>query len=713
MAHLLARRGWRVHVLYSGSGQGPKALVDVKQRLNQAGIGFTPLDECPVPQLFEVPSTPHSPRDRLGEKVRYALEELHRSHKFDLAEFAEWGGLGFRSIQAKRMGLAFSDLRFLVKLHSSSQWIREGNDHYMGRPDDLERDYSERYAFEYADIQVSPSRYMLGYAQSIGWKVRTDAQILPYPRPDPEFVPAESPKDPTLEVVFFGRLEIPKGLAIFLEAVRQLEPTIPITFLGRDTFLAGGKRASDYIAEQLPGRCFTLLTNYNREQALEYLARGDRLGVIAPLADNCPFTVLECSINGIPFIASRVGGIPEIVTTSEAQASLLFDPTTRDLLRILKSYLNTNPVQRLALRNSLRKTVEVAEHNRQLGEGYDALASRPRPSSPAGPGEGDLPLVTVAIPYFNLGVHLPQTLASLEKQTYPNMEVVVINDGSTDPYSIQVFEEQRQKYPRFRFLSQDNTGIGATRNLGLREAQGEFFIPVDADNVAFPHMVESFVRAIQSNPQLAALSCFYLGFRESGDLTRGDYIYAGRPTGGPRVMASFKNVYGDGNAIFRTELFRAVDGYETDRDTSWEDWEAFIKLVNAGYQVDVVPEYLFAYRHRESGFSRITRVFQNHQRVLRQMFQADQLPAAERIALWTALVSLEKRFDELSEDNHNLHQRLGSLRYRLADRLSGLLGKIPLVGRGVKRLLRSGWQVWKYIRVRFGRRNPAAETITE
>src|SRR5262249_53400039 len=159
------------------------------------------------------------------------------------------------------------------------------------------------------------------------------------------------------------------------------------------------------------------------------------------------------------------------------------------------------------------------------------------------------------------------------------LEVIVIDDGSTDSPSRQAFEEMRSRYPRFRFLRQENAGIGATRNRGLQEARGEYFIPMDADNVARPDMVERFVSAIRRNPDLAAMTCYFLAFRRWEDLLREDFAYAYRPTGGPFVLASVRNVYGDANAIFRTDALRSVGGNETDRDSSWEDWEAFIKLV--------------------------------------------------------------------------------------------------------------------------------------
>ncbi len=162
---------------------------------------------------------------------------------------------------------------------------------------------------------------------------------------------------------------------------------------------------------------------------------------------------------------------------------------------------------------------------------------------------------------------------------------------------------------------------------------------------------------IRRNPGLGAMTCYFLAFKDGASPTTGPYQYAHRPTGGPHALACIRNVYGDGNAIFRTSAFRAVGGYETDRDSSFEDWEAFVKLVHAGHGVGVLPEHLFYYRHRESGFSRVTDDYRNRQRVLRQFLQLDRLPPAERAVLWNAMVGFHHRADQLRE----------LMRYRLAD----------------------------------------------
>ncbi len=274
------------------------------------------------------------------------------------------------------------------------------------------------------------------------------------------------------------------------------------------------------------------------------------------------------------------------------------------------------------------------------------------------------PLATIGIAHYNLGAHLPAALDSLAAQTYPALDVVVIDDGSTDAASRDVFDRMEREHPTFRFVRQANAGIGATRNRCLELACGEFFLPMDADNVARPDMVERFVTAIRCNPQFAAMSCYFLAFDESHPAPAGDFLFALRPVGGPYAAAAVRNVYGDANAIFRTEVFRAAGGYGTDRGTSCEDWEAFVRLVQAGGKIGVVPDHLFYYRHRAGGFSRVTNWYANHQRVLRQFATADHLPPGEAAVLWAALVGFQQESLRLADVRR-------AWRYRVADRIAG------------------------------------------
>ena len=770
IAHLLARHGWRVHVLYCGRVDDAEALARAPRVLAEAGIGFSCLNDHEFPSTAQTVVCHQPWYLQTSHKIRHALEQLHRVHYFDLIEFADMHAPGFVSVQAKHAGLAFDDVSMLVKLHASSQWLRDGAMQWMSHAGDLKLDYCERYAFEHADGQLSPSRYMLDYMRGCGWEIRDDA-CAGQPFPHVEF-PTDGNLDASVpELVFFGRLETRKGLEVFIDAVCRLDRDVPVTFLGKEFIVSDGTPSIQYLKSRLGDRPYTLVTDYNRARALAYLAAGNRLAIIPSLSETFGYTAAECAVNGIPFVASRVGGIPEIIGDADLQQEILFEPTANGLLRCLKNYLELTPAQRRALRERARTAADVETNNQKVVDQYQRLLEAKQTSARTASFpenvRGKCPLVSVAVTYYNLGPYLPEVLASLAAQTYPNLEVLVIDDGSTCPSSVRVFSEQQALYPQFRFVSQANAGPGAARNRGLAEATGEYFITVDADNVCRPNMVECFARAIIGRPELSAFTCFLIGFRQSEDIRQNRFCFEYCPTGGPHVMASFENVYGDTNAIFRTADLRAVSGYETDRSTPWEDWETFVKMVNRGYRIDVIPELLFYYRVRDDSRLREmtggwTNLYRPNQHLLRNcFFPIEDLPKSEKAALWTALVSFQKRAEHLNHHvvnlqaqlghhqqysgslqqqidhyrrhahdlewhvqhylhhirhleekltldqqqlgqlqavNQDLHAALTVMRYRLIDKLNAKMKRVPMVQRTLKGSIYLTWMAWKGVR---------------
>jgi hypothetical protein len=280
----------------------------------------------------------------------------------------------------------------------------------------------------------------------------------------------------------------------------------------------------------------------------------------------------------------------------------------------------------------------------------DLLTAAPR-ARPLPAVAAATPAVTVAVSHYNLGRFLPETLASLAAQTCTDLEVMVIDDGSTCEDSLRIWEEQKKLYPQFRFINQSNVGLGAARNRALGEAKGEFFIPVDADNIAAPGMVEGFLRGMRSRLDLSAMTCFFAAFEDVGDIARGKFLHQYCPTGGPHLAACAFNVYGDANAIFRTQDLRSVGGFVTDRSTYCHDWETFVKLVNAGRRIGVIPEYLFYYRRRADGMSAVmtaggANTYPFVQRMITTFFAGNESGAnPEARMLWEALASYFLRND--------------------------------------------------------------------
>jgi glycosyltransferase involved in cell wall biosynthesis len=748
LAPLLVSAGWRVHILYLGYADNLQGLAQAPVKLRRQGISFSLLSDFETPEMMRVRTIyachgEHQPGQ--GIRILEALEELHRVHHFDLIEFPDWLAFGFRTIQARRTSRCLDSARLCVKLHATSAWQRDGNHNWPEGPSDLALDYRERYAFENADVQMSPSRYMLDYVERQGWKVG-DA-VVAYPFPDP-VVPTPRINDQTpTEVVFFGRLEIRKGLDLFLDSVVDLPSKVDVTFLGRDTVLPSGELATAHIARRMGARPFKIQTNFMREQALEYLAAENRLSVIASLSETFGFTVAECAVNGLPFIAARAGGTAEVIPDLAVQEGLFFEPNSRDLRRCLKEYFKKSPKDRRALRLGAQKAVDPKVRNAQTIEVYNGILERyrqestptltltinrtdpgsvrstqltaewdsetvgsefdsceavdPRPTTEDGdrasltltlPG----PLVTVAIAHYNLGPYLPATLEAIAGQTYHHLDVIIVDDGSTCPISVRVFNELRELYPRFRFISQKNGGPGAARNRALADARGEFFVSVDADNIPTPTMIERFVEGMVHNPDVSALTCFLKAFNheEGIDAEVAEFVYM--PTGGPFILSCFENVYGDTNAIFRTQDFRDAGGFETDPDTFIEDWETFVKLAASGLKIDVIPEVLIHYRLRGDNRSlTMSRGGTDFYPYVQRMIQRRFVPLAElnlldTEMLWLGIAAFGNRRPHrpaVSDSSREYEAQPAPaipLRYRVADKVNSWLKWINPIHRVFK-----------------------------
>lgn len=111
------------------------------------------------------------------------------------------------------------------------------------------------------------------------------------------------------------------------------------------------------------------------------------------------------------------------------------------------------------------------------------------------------PMVTTVTPVYNAEKYLDRCIESLLDQGYKNLEIVLIDDGSTD-HSAEICRRYSEKDSRIRYIRQSNKGVSAARNLGLENASGEFVTFVDADDMLRPNAIEAMVMAVHENTDL-------------------------------------------------------------------------------------------------------------------------------------------------------------------------------------------------------------------
>jgi glycosyltransferase involved in cell wall biosynthesis len=120
---------------------------------------------------------------------------------------------------------------------------------------------------------------------------------------------------------------------------------------------------------------------------------------------------------------------------------------------------------------------------------------------PAAPAPAPCPLVSVVIPCYNHGRYLPEALASVWTQDYPAVEIIVVDDGSTDDTRAVA-----QRYASVRYYYQPNQGPSAARNMGIAHSRGEYLVFLDADDWLLPQALSGNAAHLRQNPKLAFVS---------------------------------------------------------------------------------------------------------------------------------------------------------------------------------------------------------------
>ena len=278
-------------------------------------------------------------------RFKAAYDWLRDRDAFDVVHTSEWrGGLTY-ALMAKRLGLAFPETLFLVKTSSPHIWNR----HYQMQP--IERRelvlaaYAEQKCVELADAVIGGSAHLITFMGEIGYRV-PDQNVFVQPNiVDFSKVivtderPPRHPGDivKTKELIFFGRLEGRKGVELMCNALDILiergELPEKVSFMGKwgaPLATQNGMKVEDYIEAKSKDWPFpvTLITDKNQPAALSHMCSRDMIAVMPSLIENSTMAVYETLENNIPFIATAVGGTPELIVPEDHAACLVAPKST-------------------------------------------------------------------------------------------------------------------------------------------------------------------------------------------------------------------------------------------------------------------------------------------------------------------------------------------------------------------------------------------------
>ena len=280
--------------------------------------------------------------------------------------------------------------------------------------------------------------------------------------------------------------------------------------------------------------------------------------------------------------------------------------------------------------------------------------------SPAAPArtESSAPLVSVCITHFNRPALLRQAVASIERQDYPNIEVVLVDDGSTDAEAIALLAQFDGDFARrgWRVVRQENQHLGAARNRAVQHAKGDYLFFLDDDDCAKPNALSLLVKAALRT-RADILTTAVDRFKGATAPTSQEVpVFRWVPLGPAATVGAFHNCFGTASALVRREAFETVGGFTEDRDVGVHDWEFFAKAVLKGLELTVVPEPLLWYRMTDQSMINTTSEYLNAMQALTP--HLDAVPCRLR-PLMRAASGMGKRVEKMRRTEASFNHIMG------------------------------------------------------
>lgn len=198
-----------------------------------------------------------------------------------------------------------------------------------------------------------------------------------------------------------------------------------------------------------------------------------------------------------------------------------------------------------------------------------------------------MPKVSIIIPCYNQGKYVAEAINSALRQTFKDIEIVCVNDGSTDN-SVEIIKSFENKYKNFIFLNnEENRGVIYSRNFAIKNCNGTYILPLDADDIIDPTYVEKAVKILDNNSNIGIVYCKakifgnYDKYWNLKPFNKSDILYE--------------------NCIFCSVLFRKSDflkigGYNNNMKYGCEDYDLWLSFIEQGLEVFQINEILFSYR---------------------------------------------------------------------------------------------------------------------
>jgi glycosyltransferase involved in cell wall biosynthesis len=268
-----------------------------------------------------------------------------------------------------------------------------------------------------------------------------------------------------------------------------------------------------------------------------------------------------------------------------------------------------------------------------------------------------MPKISIVMPVFNSARWLTQAISSITSQSIADLELIIVNDGSSDGTEMLIADAMRCD-PRVRGFHHQHAGVAVTLNRGLDLAQGRFVARMDADDVAHVDRLKTQIAFLEQHPDVVAVGSWAHLIDERGCKT-GELRPATQPAMVARLLAK-KNPFVHSSMVFPTDVARRLGGYRKALEGA-EDYDLWLRISECG-QLANVPAFLMDIRIHSTSYSAVG---------------ATKQILAARLARIAATQRRAGRIDFIGQEAPADLRRIDSEEARLAYRLHDLLAQRP------------------------------------
>lgn len=534
----------------------------------------------------------------------------------DCIEAQDYLGIAYYLTQFKHSGYSWIEKTpIIITLHSPAFLYLQFNRAPVYRLPDYWTGEMEKQAIAAADLLISPSQYLASELTQRLPISEKSIRVIPNP------YAAKTQPDSGYQknrILYYGKLSAQKGSFVLLEHFRQLWDDgfkHPLHMVGgTDIVYHPEQRTMGSLVKDQYGKYIQsgLLFLHPKIQpdAIPASLREAHVVIVPSLIDNMPYVVAEAMSLAKVVLVSAQGGQSEMVV--DGVSGFVFDHEKENdfrekLLHILslpEQDINTIGQKAVLRVQEMMGYAQVSSLKMQLidnlvtdawpGKRFPFLYQEPiKPMPPIDSVPGKL---SVIIPCFNMGRFIARAVSSVINNGWPDTEVIIIDDGSTEPGLTMLLTALADRYHNLKIMRRANRGLAFTRNEGAAIATGEFLAFLDADDEVVPGYYEKAIHTMRRKENVFFVGCWVRYTGES------DQTWVTSTPQPPLILVH--NSINSSSLVYRRNAFLSGGMNDRNTDYGWEDYESVVNMLSNGYNGIVLPEILFRYQVRQDSMFR-------------------------------------------------------------------------------------------------------------